>query len=99
MQETRNNYFGSKNVARPFFRRKQVTGTLLLLFGTRAYLFSPEEGLGYVFPTQNNCCEFLAFYGVITQSVIQPFLKTPVCGASLSCRNECSIMGPQEKGL
>ena len=26
----------------------------------------------------------LAFYGVNTQSVIQSFLKTPVCGASLS---------------
>ena len=29
-------------------------------------------------------CESLAFYGVNTQSVIQSFLKTPVCGASLS---------------
>ena len=36
------------------------------------------------FSTRNNCCEFLVFYGVITQSVIQSFLKTPVCGASLS---------------
>ena len=36
------------------------------------------------FSTRNNCCEFLAFYGVITQSVLQSFLKTPVCGASLS---------------
>ena len=36
------------------------------------------------FSTQNNCCEFLAFYGVNTQSVIESFLKTPVCGASLS---------------
>ena len=58
--------------------------TLLLHFGTRAYLFSPEEGSCYVFSTRNNCCEFLAFYGVISQSVIQSFLKTPVCGASLS---------------
>ena len=89
MQETSNNCFGSKIVARPFFRRKQVStsaeGTLLLLFGTRAYLFSPEEGSCYVFSTRNNCCEFLAFYGVVTQSVTQSFLKTPVCGASLSC--------------
>ena len=37
--------------------------TLLLHFGTRAYVFS----------NRNNCCEFLAFYGVITQSVIQSF--------------------------
>ena len=36
------------------------------------------------FSTRNNCCEFLAFYGVTTQSVIQSFLKAPVCGASLS---------------
>ena len=43
MQETRNNCFGSKNVARPFFRRKQLSTsakmqqqrTLLLHFGTR----------------------------------------------------------------
>ena len=28
-------------------------------------------------------CEFLASYGVITQSVIQSFLKTPVCGACI----------------
>ena len=36
------------------------------------------------FSTRNNCCEFLGFYGVNTQSVIQSFLKTPVCGASLT---------------
>ena len=34
--------------------------------------------------TWNNCYEFLAFYGVNSQSVIQSFLKTAVCGASLS---------------
>ena len=53
-------------------------------FGTRAYLFSPEEGSCYVFSTRNNCCEFLASYGIIIQSVIQSYLKTPACGASLS---------------
>ena len=58
--------------------------TLLLYFGIRAYLFSPDEGLCYIFSTRNNCCEILASYGVIIQSVIQPFLKTPVSGASLS---------------
>ena len=58
--------------------------TLLFYFGTRAYLFSPDEGSCYIFSTRNNCCEFLASYGVISQSVIQSFLKTPVCGASLS---------------
>ena len=76
---------GRKNVAWRFFRRKQGSMSaemlllllmlcrmpLLLHFGTRAYLFSPEEGSCYVFSTRNNCCELLAFYGVITQSVIQ----------------------------
>ena len=41
-------------------------------FGTRAYLFSPEEGSCYVFSTRNNCCEFLASDGVIFQSVLKP---------------------------
>ena len=44
---------------------------MLLHFGTRAYLFSPEEGLCYVFSTWNKCCEFFANDGVIIQSVIQ----------------------------
>ena len=47
------------------------------------------RGLGYEWlnnTLSNNTieCKFLAFYGVITQSVIQSFLKTAVCGASLS---------------
>ena len=58
--------------------------TLLLYFGTRAYLFSPDKGSWYVFPTGNNCCEFLASYYVIILSVTQSFLKMPVCGASLT---------------
>ena len=37
----------------------------LLYFGTRVYLFSPEEGSRYLFSTRNNCCEFLASDGVI----------------------------------
>ena len=44
---------------------------MLLYFGTDAYLFSPDEGSCCVFSTRNNCCEFLAFYGVIFQSVIK----------------------------
>ena len=77
---------GRKNVARPFFRQKQVStsGTLLLHFGTRAYLFRCEEGPCYVFSTRNNCCEFLASDGVIFQSVIKPFFKMPVFGAPLT---------------
>ena len=53
---------GRKNVARSFFRWKQLS--------TSAEMQQQRE--------------FLAFYGVITKSVIQSFLKMPVCGASLS---------------
>ena len=79
MQETCNNCFGSKNVARPFFRRKQLS--------TSAEM--QQKGRATFFSTRNNCCEFLAFYGVITQSDIQSFLKTPVCGTSLSQQTQC----------
>ena len=37
--------------------------TLLLYFGTHAYLFLSDKGPCYIF-----CCEFLAFDGVIVQS-------------------------------
>ena len=57
---------------------------LLFYFGTHAYLFSPEEWSCYIFTTRNNCCQFLPSYGVIIQSVTQIFLKTSVCGASLT---------------
>ena len=63
---------------------KYNTGTVLLYFGTHAYLFSSDKGSCYVFSTRNNCCEFLASNGVIIQSVTQLFLKSPVCGASLT---------------
>ena len=69
MQEIRNNSFGSK------IRSTTHSNALLLYFSTRAYLFSPEERSCYVFLTRNNCCEFLASYGVIIQSVIQSLLK------------------------
>ena len=49
--------------------------TLLLYFGSRAYLFSPEEGSCYVFTTRNNCCEFLAFYGVIQSKPRSAYLR------------------------
>ena len=50
--------------------------TLLLHFGTRAYLFSPDEGSCYVFSTRNICCVFLADCGVTFQSVIKSKIKT-----------------------
>ena len=53
-------------------------------FGTRAYLFSSDEGSCYAFSTSNNYCKSLTSYGVIIQSVNKSFLKTPICGASLS---------------
>ena len=66
---------------------QQLFSTLLIYFGTRVYLFLPDERPCYVFSTQNNCCELLASYGVIIQSAIQSYLKTPICGASLSYRS------------
>ena len=53
--------------------RKSVVkiNALLLYFGTRAYLFSLDEGLCYSFFTRNNGCEFLTSYGVIFQSDFQ----------------------------
>ena len=44
--------------------------TLLLNFGNRAYL-CPKKGRATFFSTRKNCSEILAFYSVITQSVIQ----------------------------
>ena len=95
MQETRNNCFGSKKRCTSLRQAKSdnhecqnltenVFSTLALYFSTRAYLFSPEEGSCYVFSYWNNCCEFLATYGVIFQSDIQSYFKAPVPGAPLS---------------
>ena len=53
-------------------------------FGPHAYLFSLDEGSCYNFLTRNNCYKFLASYGVILQSDIQPYFKIPVCGAPFS---------------
>ena len=61
--------------------------TLLLHFGTRAYLFSPDEGLCYVFD-RNNCYVFLASVGVILQSD-HFILQKPVCGDSLLQNKSC----------
>ena len=43
MQETRDNFFGSKQCS------TTLRLTFLLHFGTRAYLFSPDEGSYYIF--------------------------------------------------
>ena len=48
--------------------------------------------------------EFLAPYSVVIRSVIQSFLKTPICGASLSyytlkCLSEFRQMYPNILGL
>ena len=93
MQEIHNNYFGWKKCSTILlqakagkYKRRNVRATLLLHFGTRAYLSSHEAGSCYVFSTQNNCCEFLASDGVIFQSVFKPFSKTPVFGAALTSR-------------
>ena len=74
MQETCNNCFKSKKRSMTLLQEKtDMHGcwTLLLHFGTCAYLFSPEGGSCYVFSTQNNCCKFLASDGVTFQNVIK----------------------------
>ena len=88
-QETRNNCFGLKKRSTTLLQAKtgkhecrNITGTLLLYFSTRAYLFSPEQGSCYTFLTRNNCCKFLTSY-VIIQRITQSFLKMPVCGVML----------------
>ena len=83
MQETRNNCFRSKKCRTTLLQAKTGKHECRnsALFGTRAYLFLPEEGSRYVFSNQNNC-EFLASDGVI--SVIETFFKMPVLGAPLT---------------
>ena len=69
----------NKNRIRSFnfdFHRIALTGTLLLYFGTRAYLFSSDEGSCYIFSARNNCCEFLASYGDTFQSAIKSSWKS-----------------------
>ena len=56
---------------RPTTVRKMV---FLQFFCTRVYLFLPNEGSCYVFPTRKNCCEFLATDGVDFESVHKPLL-------------------------
>ena len=48
-----------------------VSSTLLLFFGPHGNLFLFDEVSYYIFSNRNNCCEFLTFYGVITQNIIQ----------------------------
>ena len=102
MQETRNNCFESKICSMTLCQAKTskhecqnvraiYVAVISHWFNTRAYLFSPDKGSGNLFSTQNNCCQFLASYGVVIQSVTQSFLKTPVCGASLTCTSKALI--------
>ena len=52
--------------------RNNCFGKLLLQFGTRAYLYSPDEGSCYIFSSRKDFCVFLLSYGIIRQSDIQP---------------------------
>ena len=45
--------------------------------------FRLTMGCDTFFQSHNNCCQFLAFNGVILQCDHQSYFKTPVCGASL----------------
>ena len=57
--------------------------TLLLHFGTRANLFSPDEGSCYIFRPETIVASFLHLM-VFLQSDIQLYFKMPVCGALFS---------------
>ena len=83
MQRTRKNCFGSNKLNTILLQLKigkqvcrKITAmcftVVLLVYGTRAYLFWPDEKACYVFSTRNNCCEFLVSHGVILQTDIQP---------------------------
>ena len=61
-----------------------VANTLLLFYSTRAYLFSPGEGLCCMFSAQNNCYKFLALKGVYLHRVHYSFMKVRIFGASCS---------------
>ena len=59
-----------------------------LHFGTRAYLFSPDEGSCYIFSIRNNCCEFLASYGVIFQVIFNHIAKYINCVPNIPLLNQ-----------
>ena len=65
--------FRVKKKAR-FFVRWNITATYIAVIFRHSclYVFT-DEGSCYIFSTRNNSCEFLAFYGVILQSVIKPY--------------------------
>ena len=83
---------------------RNVIGTLLLHFGTRSYLFSPDERSCYVFSTQNNCfysiikkARFLHFMVLFSKVFTKPLLprvcRAIVVKSSLGhCRQE--FIGP-----
>ena len=70
-----NSYFESKNLTRSFVRRKQVSTSaeVRCCYISALVLTCFRLGSCYIFSVQNNCYEFLAFYDVIIQSVIQWF--------------------------
>ena len=68
MQETRNNCFWSKKCSTTFCQ-------VAVIFQHSCFPVFPDEGSCYVFLAENNCCEFLAFYGLFFQSVINHFSK------------------------
>ena len=55
--------------------QKNKSNVAVIFFCTHAYLFLSDEGSCFLFSIQNNCCEFLASYGII-QSAIQSYFLT-----------------------
>ena len=67
MQETRNNCFGSKNVARSFFRRKQLSTSA-----------EPEEGSCYVFRPETIVASFLHSMVLIPKVLFNHYQNAPL---------------------
>ena len=78
MKETRNNCFGSKIRSKTLPQAKTGKHECRILIATHKTLYVVH------------CCRFvhMVSYAVIIQSVIQSYLETPVCGASLSYMTE-----------
>ena len=80
---------GRKNVARPFVRRKQISTSVEMarccyISALKLTCFHLTKARATYFRPETIIASFLKLMGIIIQSVIQSFLKTPLCSASLT---------------
>ena len=99
MQEFCNNCFWSKKCNMNLCQAetgKQEQGNITVcccyIEALLLYSFLADEGLCYVFLTQNNCCRFLESDSIILQTVHQSYTNMPVLrGFSLVFFNHLSF--------